>query len=84
MRFEAFIHFDPSAWYLPKNAYEKGIEKVKPHIGKIANGLKNMSRNGTRGKWGERIEQNKEYYDWMKQVVDRFKAYLTELEEDKI
>lgn len=80
VRFEAFCHFDPSAWYIPGDAYNKAIEKATPHI---ARGLRNASINGTRGIWGERMKEKKEYYDWMKNVVDKYKEYLVELEEDK-
>lgn len=69
---KSIINFDPNAWYLPKAFYRLVAKEVARGFFKQ---IYKLSKNAHNEAWGERMRQNEEFYDWLRQIVFNYKAY---------
>lgn len=71
-------NIDPNCWYLP-SAFYKFIAKTSADF--LINKIYKLSKEAHQGEWGQKINDNPEFYTWVRKIVF---SYLSWLELDRI
>lgn len=69
VRAKIVANVNPNCWFLPSKFY-KFIAKTAADF--LINKLYTLSRSARKEEWGEKIQENPEFYSWISKIVASF------------
>lgn len=69
IRIRMLCRVNPNLMFIPSMLLNFGFKQI---LGFLLNHLKKQTKDAPSGEWKDRMNDNKEFYDWMKNKVDRY------------